>query len=362
MQEITITDAKYMLCIIMAALAVLVPLLGYIIERMVRGLFRRSSPEWLKILRRSFSRPLRALVFTFFAGIALIFLPAVSERQWLIEAVTKIQSVLMIVCIAKGAWNASTLCRIMLRTAQNRLDVDTSKTITQFFENMYRVSVVGFSALSILDTLGVPVRTFLTGAGIIGITVSLAAQSTVANLIAGVVLILEHPFGIGDYIVLGDYEGTVEDISFRSTSIRTPDNVLIVVENSKVSNEYIQNTDRRTSRLWETKLSIAYGQSPCDLRGLCSKLETMLNKHPDVQEGSVDVIVKSFAPNCINLLVRVYITRLPYRDFLEAQGRLNLAMMDLIQKEGGTLCWLMPRRSGANGGNAVSTDITQKNI
>lgn len=344
MEELTATDARYILAIIMVVLAVLIPLLGYIFERMVRGIFRRRAPEWLKILRRSFSRPLRMIVFTFFAGIGLLFLPAVGDREWLSNLVNDLLNVIVILCIARGAWNASTLCRIMLRTAQNRLDVDTSKTITQFFENIYRAAVVIFAALSILDSLGVPVATFLAGAGIVGVTVSLAAQSTVANLIAGVVLILEHPFGIGDYIVLGDYEGTVEDISFRSTSIRTPDNVLIVVENSKVSNEYIQNTDRRTSRVWETKLSIAYGQSAEGLRDLCQKLKTMLNNHPDVEDGSVNVLVKSFAPNCINLQVRVYITRLSYRDFIDTQGKLNLAMMELIQQEGGTLSWLMPKR------------------
>ena len=101
-----------------------------------------------------------------------------------------------------------------------------------------------------LDQLGVPVSGLLTGAGVAGLAVSLAAQSTLSNLIAGVTLVLEHPFGIGDYVVLGSYEGTVEDISFRSTRIRTADNVAITIENSKICSEYIQNCDRRTSRLW----------------------------------------------------------------------------------------------------------------
>ena len=98
MEELTATDARYILAIIMVVLAVLIPLLGYIFERMVRGIFRRRAPEWLKILRRSFSRPLRMIVFTFFAGIGLLFLPAVGDREWLSNLVNDLLNVIVILC------------------------------------------------------------------------------------------------------------------------------------------------------------------------------------------------------------------------------------------------------------------------
>ena len=66
--------------------------------------------------------------------------------------------------------------------------------------------------------------------------------------------------GVG-YIVLGDVEGTVEDISLRSTRIRTPDQVLITVENSKVCAEYIQNANARTQRLWAFTIGLEYRTS-----------------------------------------------------------------------------------------------------
>ena len=104
-----------------------------------------------------------------------------------------------------------------------------------FLENIFRALVLLFAGIAMLDTMGVPVTGLLTGAGVAGIAISLAAQSTLSNLIAGVALVLEHPFGIGDYIVLGSLEGTVEDISFRSTKFRTLDNVVVSIENSKVA-------------------------------------------------------------------------------------------------------------------------------
>ena len=127
-----------------------------------------------------------------------------------------------------------------------------------FFENIFHALVGLFAGIAMLDRLGVPVSGLLTGAGVAGLAVSLAAQSTLNNLIAGITLVLERPFGIGDYIVLGDCEGTVEDISFRSTRIRSPDNVAITIENSKITAEYIQNYDRRQSRLWKFAIGLTY--------------------------------------------------------------------------------------------------------
>lgn len=89
----------------------------------------------------------------------------------------------------------------------------------RFFENIFRAVVGVVAGIAVLDALGIPVTGLLTGAGVAGIGITLAAQSTMSNLIAGVALVLEHPFGIGDYVILGSYEGTVEDISFRSTRI-----------------------------------------------------------------------------------------------------------------------------------------------
>lgn len=111
------------------------------------------------------------------------------------------------------------------------------------------------SVLVGLDGLGVPVTSLIAGAGVVGIAITLAAQSTLSSLIAGITLVAEHPFSLGDYIVLGDVEGTVEDISLRSTRIRTPDQVLITVENSKVCAEYIQMRTRAPSACGRLRLA-----------------------------------------------------------------------------------------------------------
>jgi len=180
----------------------------------------------------------------------------------------------------------------------------------------------------------VPVSGLLTGAGVAGIAISLAAQSTLSNLIAGVALVLEHPFGIGDYIVLGDLEGTVEDISFRSTKFRTLDNIVVSIENSKVASEYIRNCNQRQSRLWDFTIGVTYDTPRETLETLCRDLTALLQNDPEVIPDKVTVTVDTFNAYSIDLRCRVYITKTSLADFLQAKNRLNLQIMDVVHKDG----------------------------
>ena len=226
------------------------------------------------------------------------------------------------------------MCHLLLRSAENHLDLATNKTMGRFFENIYKVLVVVFAGIAALDQLGVPVSGLLTGAGVAGLAISLAAQSTLSSLIAGITLVLEHPFGIGDYIILSSVEGTVEDISFRSTRIRNLDNVVITIENSKVCAEYIQNANQRTSRLWQFTLGLTYDTTEEQIQRVTQDLTQLLQDQPTVQPNGVTVTLDKFNDYSLDILVRVYLTTLPYADYLKERHRLNLLIMQTVKNAG----------------------------
>ena len=163
---------------------------------------------------------------------------------------------------------------------------------------------------------------------------SLAAQSTLSNLIAGITLVMERPFGIGDYIVLGSFEGTVEEISFRSTKLRTPDNCLITVENSKVSAEYIQNVTTRNSRLWNFVIGVTYDTPRDRIEALCADLTALCQAEPMVLADTVQVALIGFGASSIDIDLRMYVTTLGLNDFRALKNRLNLQIMDLMERRG----------------------------
>ncbi len=272
------------------------------------------TPEWLHILGHGFKAPLGLMLrLGLLCGACYLFpLPDAAARARLLGLLLPILRAAAVLLTAWGFWRASPLCRLLLRSAQNQLDLESDRTISRFLENIYRVLVLLFAMLIVMDLFGLPVT----------------------SLIAGVTLVLEHPFGIGDYVTLGDVEGTVEDISFRSTRLRTPDNVLITVENAKVCGEYIRNSTSRVSRLWQFTLSLTYQTGPAAVDAFAAALEDLLRTDAEVDADTVQVILEGFGPSSLDVSVRCYVTALPLHDYRALKHRLNLRIIDLAAQCG----------------------------
>lgn len=306
-------------------------------RKMVAALRRklaRHMPEWLQILYDGFDEPMVLLLRCLLLYAAVLAAPLPVSIFQVNTVAGKLVSAAVIALLARGLWRSERLCGLLLRSAQNRLDLESNKTMTRFFEKIFRAMVAAVALLAILELFGVPVAGLLAGAGVAGLAVSLAAQSTLTNLIAGVTLVMERPFGIGDYVMLGSFEGTVEEISFRSTKLRTPDNCLITVENSKVSADYIQNVTNRTSRLWNFVIGVTYDATRADIEALSADLAALCQSDPCAVPGTVQVSLTGFGASSIDLDVRMYVTTLGLADFRELKNRLNLQIMDLMARHG----------------------------
>ena len=324
--------------LILTAVLVLCAAFGEkLLSRLTRRLHRQLeqyAPEWLRILNDGFEQPLLLLLRVTLLFFAVLALPLPWTAYQVMRAAGRFYSACVVALLAWGLWRSAGLCHLLLRSAQNKLDLNSNKTMIRFFEKIYRAVIVLFAVLAILEIFGVPVGGIVTGAGIAGLAVSLAAQSTLSNLIAGVTLVLERPFGIGDYVVLDSFEGTVEEISFRSTRLRTPDNVVITVENSQVCSAYIQNVTDRTSRLWNFTIGLTYGTPRETVERLCGDLTRLLQNNENVRKDTVQIILAEFGSSSIDLDVRMYFTTLTLDSFRELKNRLNLEIMDLMARDG----------------------------
>ena len=322
---------------LMAVLALAAVFGARLYRRLVGALRKklaRYMPEWLQILYDGFSEPLVLLLRCLLLYWAVLAAPLPLTVLQVNQLAGPAFSAAVIGLLGWGLWRSEGLCGLLLRSAQNRLDLESNKTMTRFFEKIFRALVAAAAVLAILELFGVPVAGLLAGAGVAGLAVSLAAQSTLSNLIAGITLVMERPFGIGDYIVLGSFEGTVEEISFRSTKLRTPDNCLITVENSKVSAEYIQNVTTRNSRLWNFVIGVTYDTPRDRIEALCADLTALCQAEPMVLADTVQVALIGFGASSIDIDLRMYVTTLGLNDFRALKNRLNLQIMDLMERRG----------------------------
>lgn len=305
---------------------------GWVVHRqLIHRLYPKLlSRHWklkaLPILIRSFALPASRLVwFTsiFFAlralPWALAFVPA---------ALLKIYRIALIFCLCHGLYNASELSELIVSSFGP--EVRSNKTLLSALRKLYQLLIVILGVMMIAQESGLPVTGILTSAGLVGLTISLAAQDSASNLFSGIMILLERPFRIGDWVVIGDVEGTVEDINFRSTRIRALDNSLYILTNSSVCSTTINNCAERQKRLYRFTLGVTYDTTRPQLEKLMADLTEMLTQNPDVYADSVLVRLTGFGASSIDLLVSAYLRTADTTRFLEIQNALNLDLMDIM--------------------------------
>lgn len=315
---------------------------GWLLRRLTSALERKlkeKSPAAVRILAHGFTEPLIAAGRVALLLAAALILPLPFTRDKILQTTLPAFEAVMIALGAWGFWRAAPLCNLPFRHAEKSMERQSRRTLARFVENIYRVLVVLVALLSVLDRFGLPVVSLIAGAGVVGLAISLAAQSTLSNLIAGVTIVVERPFIIGDYIILGDMEGTVEDISFRSTRLRTPDQLLVTVDNSKVLAEYIQNASNREERLWTFNLVLTYDADRAHVESFRRGLEELLRRDSGVAEDTVQVTLDSFADSGLDISVRAYVKTTALADYRELKNRLNLQIMALFEETGCELAY-----------------------
>ena len=282
------------------------------------------------ILLRSFELPAEWMVWLTGIYFALASLP------WAIAPVPKfllvVYQMAMTLCICKGLYHASDVATLLLKSCGE--EIRSNKTLLSLLDTTYKVLVVILGVATIAQESGFPIGSIVAGAGLIGLTISLAAQESASNLFSGIVILLDKPFSVGDWVIVGDVEGEVIDINFRSTRIRSPDKTVNVITNSKICSATIQNAALRTMRPYKFTLGVTYSTTRPQLEKLMKDLQAMLDASPYTNKGTNIVQLANFGDSSINILVSAYLVTNVYAEFLQMQNDLNLNIMDIMQADG----------------------------
>ena len=217
---------------------------------------------------------------------------------------------------------------------QEELENRLNKTLMTLLKKAAKVLILIIAGIAVLSETGINVATLITGIGLGGLTIALAAQDTAQNLFGGLVILLDRPFSIGDWITVGDVSGEVVDINFRSTKVRALDNSVYILTNSTVSSATINNGTLRNKRLYRFTLGVTYDTTRPQLEQLMTDLTAMLKASPYTYEDSVLVKLSGFGASSIDLLVSAYLRTADMTRFLQMQNDLNLDLMDVMQKNG----------------------------
>jgi MscS family membrane protein len=254
-----------------------------------------------------------------------------STKAAIFEAIDPIRSISIIGAVA---WFVMRLTNRIEQSFQKQEKTD--KTTIDALSKLIRASIIIITILALLQTLGFSVSGVLAFGGIGGIAIGFAAKDLLANFFGGLMIYLDRPFAIGDWIRSPDrnIEGTVEHIGWRLTRIRTFDKRPLYVPNGVFANIALENPQRMTNRRIYETIGIRY-EDATKMEEIIRKVKDMLINHPEVDTDKTLIVnLVSFAPSSLDFFIYTFTKTTNWIYFHEVKQDILLKVLAIINEEG----------------------------
>jgi MscS family membrane protein len=201
-------------------------------------------------------------------------------------------------------------------------------------QRIIKVLVIIFAGLGILGALGFNMTTALAGLGIGGLAIGFGAQKTIENLFGGVSVLADEVIRVGDTCNFNGRVGTIEDISLRSTRIRTVERTELAIPNGTLATMNIENLTRRDKILFNPALGLRYETTADQLRFLLAECRRLLYEHPKIETASARIRFAGFLDSSLSLEIFSYILTKDMAEYTAIREDLLLRIMDIVTDSG----------------------------
>jgi MscS family membrane protein len=222
------------------------------------------------------------------------------NSQMLVKLILVLAAIRVAYCLAEALGRR-------FKDALASSDSPLDDSLVPFATKTIKVLVVVFGILIAMQTFGVNVMSLLAGLGLGGLALALAAQDTAANLFGSITIIFDKPFEVGDWIKVGDTEGIVEEVGFRSTRVRTFYRSMVTIPNSTMAKEKIDNLGVRPCRRLKHIFGLTYDASVEKIQRFRDRVREDVAKHPQVKTDEVVVNLVSLGDFSLNVQLTCYV-------------------------------------------------------
>jgi len=293
-------------------------------------LLRRKKTETRSKAAQLFTGPLRIIIFFLF----------LSPGVHMIVPSTTIRSIMQTGTLwtIAIAWSLIRSTDLFLYWWARRLqdsDESTATVLLRPVRNILAVIIILMAALVWLSNIGFNVTALLTGLGVGGIAVALAAQDTLKNFFSSIMILLDRPYQIGQRIVVKGHDGVVEEIGLRSTKMRLLTGHQATIPNDQMANLDIENIDRRLHIRRLTNIAIRYDTPPEKIEKAINIIQKLLDNHKGMDPAfSPRVYFNEFNRESLNIRVLYWYHPADIWSFLEFSQQVNLQIVREFTKEG----------------------------
>ncbi|GAA0686559.1 mechanosensitive ion channel family protein [Marinobacterium maritimum] len=319
--------------VVVAAVWLLTVSFNWITARMIRHLSQKA-PVWDELFLQSIRTPLRLLIWV----IGLSLLLEIFSRNGLPVGTgvgSEVRRFGAILIVAWGLLRFITTAENFFTTpVKGRKQVD--RTTADAVAKLLRLVVTILAGLTLLQSAGVSISGILAFGGIGGIAVGFAAKDLLANFFGGLMVYMDRPFRVGDWIRSPDkdIEGTVEYIGWRLTRIRTFDQRPLYVPNATFANIAVENPSRMRNRRIYEHIGVRYDDA-AKVKPIVDDVRAMLQSHPEIDTRQTLIVhLNRFGPSSLDFMVYTFTKTTQWVKFHAIKEDVMLKIADIIFSHG----------------------------
>ena len=320
--------------ILSGAICVIAVVADLVARSTIAQLMRQAEKTkilWDDVFLNSFSRPLLFLIWLA-AGYWLL---QIFEQHFAIQILGDDNPLPKLVPVILFAWSC---LRFLKRLEQvlvmpDRMKKPMDPTTVGALSRLLRLIVTIIIVLIIMQSYGYSISGILAFGGIGGIAVGFAAKDLLANFFGGLMIYLDRPFKVGDWIRSPDQEieGTVEDIGWRQTCIRTFDKRPLYVPNATFTNISVENPSRMTNRRIYENIGLRYEDAP-KVAAVIADIKAMLQQHPDIDANQTLIVnLNSFGASSLDFFIYTFTRTTDWVQYHEIKQDVLSRVIDIVQ-------------------------------
>jgi MscS family membrane protein len=302
-----------------------------VIFNRIRSLAENFGQNWAASMVDVFASPGATLIM---AGLLRVAYPTLGLP---ISVALVIQLLVRLLLIISVIWAVYRLVDVLAERMSKRAELTESKLDDQLIplvRKSLKVVVFVSGVLFVLQNMNVNVSGLIASLGIGGLAFAFAAKDTLANFFGSIMIFIDHPFQIGDWIVVDGAEGVVEEVGFRSTRVRSFDDSLMTIPNAKFTDNRIHNYGRRRYRRSTFTLNLTYDTSAEQIQAFVDGIRAIICASPATRKDYYEIHFAGFGAHSLDIMVYFFFKVESWSDELEQRHYVLLEILRLAENLG----------------------------
>ncbi|MEA1916168.1 MAG: mechanosensitive ion channel family protein [Campylobacterota bacterium] len=221
----------------------------------------------------------------------------------------------------------------------SRKDPGLGEAITKLVVRILKFVIIVSAGIGIANTWGINAYAVLASFSIIGVGISLSSQDTVKHFWGSMVIFGDQPFKIGDWITVGNVDGTVEEIGIRSTKVRTFEKAMFTVPNGTMANANILNWSRRPKRRIKMTMGLSYSTTQEQMKSILNETRAYLKSDEAIDQDQILVYFSEFNDSSLDIMVYCFTKDPNWAAWLEAREVVYLELMGIVERNGSSFAF-----------------------